>query len=143
MTNTVTGAGEALCAALVDAERVAKKQKSCAAATAAALESAVSTLEAAAAGLRGGCEAGRADASEKALRSAAAALRGSASAGAVAAHTKDLHGAVGKLGKVRSWFLMAGSVWGEGRPRHIAVGPPCAQTLSPPKPTTLAKHTHT
>lgn len=97
MTAT-SSTGEGLRAALSEAESVAKKQKTCAAATAAALGTAVAALEAAAAGLRSGSGTAAPD---EALRDAATTLRGPSIAGTVASYTKDLHGAVGKLGKVR------------------------------------------
>ena len=95
MTNT-SAAGEALRSALAEADRVAKKQRTCAEMTAAALDRAVAALTAAA-------DAARDTAAPPgaALRSAADALRGPDVTGRVEATTKDFHGAIGKLGKVR------------------------------------------
>ena len=92
-----------LTAALEDATRVVKKQKTTSTVTAQAIEGALRVLEEA----QEKCAAGAmttATTSENAngiLAAAAAALRGADASGVVAAATKDLHGAVGKLGKVR------------------------------------------
>lgn len=97
--------------ALLDAERVVKKQKTASEKTAQALDGVLRVLEEAQANAlkrttsttNGGVAA---DASV--LAAASEALKRADASGVVAAATKDLHGAVGKLGKVlylRKWRM--------------------------------------
>lgn len=91
-----------LSAALDDATRVVKKQKTTSSVTAQAIEGALRVLEEAQekCDAAGSGSASAADANAI-LAAAAEALKGADASGVVAAATKDLHGAVGKLGKVR------------------------------------------
>jgi hypothetical protein len=93
-----------LSAALEDAQRVVKKQKTTSSATSLAIEGALRILEEAHAKCDGGDGAammGTDDDDRARLAAAALALESADPAGVVASATKDLHGAVGKLGKVR------------------------------------------
>lgn len=98
-------------AALLDAERVVKKQKTASAKTAQALDGVLRVLEEAQANaLKSTSTTGdvadasaAASSSSSVLAAASEALKRADASGVVAAATKDLHGAVGKLGKVRAW----------------------------------------
>ena len=92
-----------LSAALDDATRVVKKQKTTALVTAQAIEAALRVLEEAQdkCGGDGAMMPPSDDDASAILAAAAEALKGADASGVVAAATKDLHGAVGKLGKVR------------------------------------------
>lgn len=94
-----------LSAALDDATRVVKKQKTTSSVTAQAIEGALRVLEEAQAkcdevSMTTTTSTGQNNANGI-LAAAAEALKGADASGVVAAATKDLHGAVGKLGKVR------------------------------------------
>jgi hypothetical protein len=105
MTNTsVEGWG--LRSALAEAERVAKKQRTCAESTSAALDRAVATLAAAADAARDTAAPPTA-----AMLGAVDALRGPDITGRVEAVTKDFHGAIGKLGKVRETMAASLQHW--------------------------------
>lgn len=92
-----------LSAALDDATRVVKKQKTTSSVTAQAIEGALRVLEEAQAKCDEVSMTTTAAGSNAngILAAAAEALKGADASGFVAAATKDLHGAVGKLGKVR------------------------------------------
>ena len=91
-----------LSAALDDATRVVKKQKTTSSVTAQAIEGALRVLEEA----QEKCDEAMTTTAtghnaNGILAAAAEALKGADASGVVAAATKDLHGAVGKLGKVK------------------------------------------
>ena len=93
-----------LSAALEDATRVVKKQRTTSSVTAEAIEAALRVLEEAQERCDDGATMTPTTTSGDAnaiLAAAAEALKGADASGIVAAATKDLHGAVGKLGKVR------------------------------------------